>query len=74
MRCIGAATVSRARGGAPVRSHGGVRRNATLPRRKTVKQGVDEVVVEMEQVWPRPIDELSYVDIERLWWSDAVAR
>ena len=39
-----------------------------------VKQGVGEVVVEMEQVWLRPIDELSYVDIERLWWSGAVAQ
>ena len=66
--------VSQARGGAPVRSHGGGKQNVALPRRNMVKQGVDEVVVEMEQVWLRPIDELSYVDIERLWWSGAVAQ
>jgi len=39
-----------------------------------VKQGVDEVVVEMEQLWLRPIDETNYIDDEQLRWSGVVAR
>jgi len=51
------AMVSRACGGAPMRFHGGKKQNATLPRHNTVKQGVDEVVVEMQKLWLRQIDQ-----------------
>jgi hypothetical protein len=39
-----------------------------------VKQGVTEVVVEIEQLWPRLIDEWSYINGKRLWRSGVVAR